>query len=281
MTGLTKPQVQFLLAPIDTWRIGRANGRPNMMAYDIRAHLNRVFGFGNWDGEATNMELISEKFHPNKDGLDAVTVIYRARYVLRVRDTTGAPLATYSEWAMGSAKSQPVKNLDDAHDFAMKSAESQALKRCAINLGDQFGLSLYGGGRTDALVQITYGHPEHLLSDKATVDETQLEPEVDPDTGEVAAQQGEESQEVAPWDIDLSSLSMEQLRELWTEAISNGHQAFADFATKCYINGAPENILAALPAQMKKMNEVAQAHQLEPVVLDFDSLRHFAIRSRR
>ena len=30
-----------------------------------------------------------------------------------------------------------------AHDLAMKSAISQALKRCAANLGDQFGLSLY------------------------------------------------------------------------------------------------------------------------------------------
>lgn len=279
MTGLTKNQVQFLLAPIDTWRIGQANGRPNMMAYDIRAHLNRTFGFGNWDGEATHMELIAENFHQNKKGNDAVTVIYRCRYTLRVRDPHGNPLATYTEWAMGSAKSQPVYNLDEAHDLALKSAESQALKRCAINLGDQFGLSLYGGGRTDALVQITYGHPAALTPDPETVDETPLVPEVDPDTGEVTdPDTGEGSQEPEPWNVDMSSLSVEQLRDLWGDAVAGGHKTFAGFAVKCFTNGAPENILKALPAQMEKMNATAVHHGLDPVRVDFDSLRHFKRR---
>ena len=280
MTGLTKDQINFLLAPIDTWRIGQANGRPNMMAYDIRAHLNRVFGFGNWDGEATHMELVSENFHQNKNGKDAVTVVYRCRYTLRVRSIDGTPLATYTEWAVGSAKSYPVYILDEAHDFSAKSAESQALKRCAINLGDQFGLSLYGNGRTDALVQITYGHPGELAADPTAVDETPVAPEVDPDTGEVAAtaQAGEESQEPAPWDVDMSSLSVEQLRGLWGDAISNGHEAFADFAVKCFTNGAPENILQAVPKQMAAMNEKAEANELKPVHLDFDALRHVARR---
>jgi hypothetical protein len=37
--------------------------------------------------------------------------------------------------------------------MAIKTAETQALKRCAINLGDQFGLSLYRNGSTAPLVR--------------------------------------------------------------------------------------------------------------------------------
>ena len=37
--------------------------------------------------------------------------------------------------------------------MAIKTAESQAFKRCAINLGDQFGLSLYNNGGTSSVVR--------------------------------------------------------------------------------------------------------------------------------
>ena len=37
--------------------------------------------------------------------------------------------------------------------MAIKTAESQAFKRCAINLGDQFGLSLYNNGGTASVVR--------------------------------------------------------------------------------------------------------------------------------
>jgi hypothetical protein len=37
--------------------------------------------------------------------------------------------------------------------MAIKTAESQAFKRCAINLGDQFGLSLYNNGGTGSVVR--------------------------------------------------------------------------------------------------------------------------------
>jgi hypothetical protein len=40
----------------------------------------------------------------------------------------------------------------DAHDFAMKNADSYAVKRACIGFGDQFGLSLYNKGMTAALV---------------------------------------------------------------------------------------------------------------------------------
>jgi recombination DNA repair RAD52 pathway protein len=47
---------------------------------------------------------------------------------------------TYTEAAAGSSRG----HVD--WDMAVKTAETDALKRAAINLGDQFGLSLYNNG---------------------------------------------------------------------------------------------------------------------------------------
>ena len=41
-------------------------------------------------------------------------------------------------------------------DFAVKTAESDALKRAATYLGTQFGLSLYDGGSTREIVRVLF-----------------------------------------------------------------------------------------------------------------------------
>jgi hypothetical protein len=56
----------------------------------------------------------------------------------------------YAEWATGAAVNYPSRA--NAHDQALKTAQSQAFKRACVNLGDQFGLSLYNDGSTEAVV---------------------------------------------------------------------------------------------------------------------------------
>ena len=107
------------------------------------------------------MEIVSEREVQGRDGKSRWNVIYRAQCVLRIGEQFG-DAATYTEWAAGDA-TNPV--LADAHDQAIKTAESQAFKRCAVNLGDQFGLSLYKNGSTDATVQEIVGQ-EHADSGK-------------------------------------------------------------------------------------------------------------------
>lgn len=58
--------------------------------------------------------------------------------------------------ACGDAINQP--SAADAHDLALKTADSQALKRAAVNCGDQFGLSLYNGGTLEPVVLGTLAH---------------------------------------------------------------------------------------------------------------------------
>jgi recombination DNA repair RAD52 pathway protein len=146
---LTSEQVGQLLKPIDKDRVSRdGKGYSHLEIWDVRRTMNQIFGFAQWSGRTDLMELISEQQVKGRDGKERWNVIYRARCTLEIGDYMGGG-ATYTEWAAGEA-TNPI--LGEAHDLAIKTAESQAFKRCAVNLGDQFGLSLYKNGSTEATV---------------------------------------------------------------------------------------------------------------------------------
>ena len=152
--SLTNEQVKELLQPIDPARVGKdGKGYSHVAAWDVRRRMNQIFGFAEWSSDVDEMVLITERETKTKQGKDAWFVLYRARCSVIVNG------AIYAEWAAGDAISP---DYGDAHDQAIKTAESQALKRCAMNLGDQFGLSLYNNGSVEATVTdtVTYEHAD-------------------------------------------------------------------------------------------------------------------------
>jgi len=122
-----------------------------------------VFGFGGWDKEILSLDLVHEHMDPNASGgknnppRPGWWVTYRCVMRLTIKDPDGNPIARYEDAATGSAQNMP--GVGDAHDFAVKNAVSYAVKRCAKDLGDQFGLSLYNKGQTKALVGLTLVMP--------------------------------------------------------------------------------------------------------------------------
>ena len=185
MAYFNDTQVEQLLRGVNPKRVHNLKGLSHMEAYDIRAHLNRVFGFARWSADVISMEQIYERFHKNSKGTDAVSVGYRAGLTLTICAPDGELLATYTEYAAGSASGFPVAKHADAHDMAIKTAESQALKRAAINLGDQFGLSLYQNGSRNPLVQkvlnLESGEKQDVTEGVPEVVPESDQPEVNPD----------------------------------------------------------------------------------------------------
>jgi recombination DNA repair RAD52 pathway protein len=148
MGYLLPVQQEQLLKPINPARVHKdGRGFSHLEAWDIRAHLNRVFGFGRWSANVVDLQLVFEETGKSEGRWN---VCYRAMVTLRVDSPEGWLLATYTEAAAGDATNYPSRA--EAHDQAIKTAESQALKRAAVNLGDQFGLSLYRDGSTQAVV---------------------------------------------------------------------------------------------------------------------------------
>jgi hypothetical protein len=161
---LRNEQIAELLKPIDPARVKKdGKGFSHLEVWDVRRTMNRIFGFAEWSSRVDQMELISEREVSGKDGKTRWNVVYRARCTLDL--TSDAFLGTsYTEWAAGDA-TNPV--LAEAHDQAIKTAESQAFKRCAVNLGDQFGLSLYNNGSFEASLDEVNGY-EHVDSGRVT-----------------------------------------------------------------------------------------------------------------
>jgi recombination DNA repair RAD52 pathway protein len=158
LTGrLTAPQLRLLHRSVNPERIGKDDkGFSHMEAWDIKRHLIRVFGFGGYDTENRELALVRELEIP-AGSKSRWTVVYRAQVRLIVKDVHGREIGHWDGEAIGDAQNQP--SLGDAHDLALKSAASQALKRAATNLGDQFGLSLYNDGSLAAVVGYSAAHP--------------------------------------------------------------------------------------------------------------------------
>lgn len=156
MTGrFNARQVTQLLKAIAPQRVMKdGQGHSHVSQQDVTAHLIRVFGFGSFDTHILTWEPVFET--PRVDNNGKATgrwdVCYRASIRLTVRDEYGLRVCVFEDGATHTAQNQ---NRGDAHDLAAKSSLSLAKKRCAINLGDQFGLSLYNKGQETALVKGT------------------------------------------------------------------------------------------------------------------------------
>lgn len=166
------------------------DGMAYIETWDVIAHLTRIFGPLNWDKEVLREALIfeSQRDETRTGGWD---VAYRATVRLTVRSaeySTGKLERTVKvseDVATGSAKNQPSRA--DAHDLALKSAVSDALKRAAKDLGNQLGLSLYRGGSIDSVVSASLAHP-HLAEKPPGAPQTPSEPEPSPEDRRAATE---------------------------------------------------------------------------------------------
>lgn len=162
VSRLTDNQIKILFGELHKGRVGtNPKGFAHVQQWDVRRFLIRVFGFGGYDTELLSIDCVREiQMADGKDsnGRDRFrwTVVYRVHQRLTIKDVAGNPIATYDGVATGDAQNQ--RSLGDAHDGAVKEADSQSLKRAAVNLGDSFGLSLYNGGSTSPVVIWSAAH---------------------------------------------------------------------------------------------------------------------------
>lgn len=143
---INKAQHEQLIKGINPTRIAKRQGGGGkslsyLESWDVKAHLIRIFGFGGWSWNVLKAELAFEEQNERGNWNVGYKVIGR----LNIHQLG----CEYTEAAVGSAS---LSQRGEAHDMAIKTAESDALKRAAINLGDQFGLSLYNNGATAPVV---------------------------------------------------------------------------------------------------------------------------------
>lgn len=150
---LNDNQYQQLLKPLNPARIAKRSGGGRQLSYleawDVKAHLNRIFGFLNWSSDVIESSLAFEE----KNEKGQWHIGYKVTLRLSINGSGDDWVrTTYTESAVGFST---LPSRGEAHDMAIKTAESDALKRAAINLGTQFGLSLYNNGSPKDVVGTT------------------------------------------------------------------------------------------------------------------------------
>jgi recombination DNA repair RAD52 pathway protein len=169
--GLSFPQVDVLLRSINPVRIlsrkQAGQSLSYLAAYEVRAHLIRVFGFAEFSVDALTCETLFNEYVNAPTERNPDRMLWEVGVRASVRLTIHATGATYTEYAVGGAQ---LPTRAEALDMATKTAVSDATKRAATNLGDQFGLSLYDNGSTTALVRGLIDPPRAPKADEKRED---------------------------------------------------------------------------------------------------------------
>jgi DNA repair and recombination protein RAD52 len=108
-------------------------------AWHAIAEANRVFGFDGWTRETVHMACVVEQ--ERKIGVTDTFAGYDGwgvSYTCRVRVSAGGVVRE------GSGSGHGIdRDIGQAHESAVKEAESDAMKRALMTFGNPFGLALY------------------------------------------------------------------------------------------------------------------------------------------
>jgi DNA recombination protein Rad52 len=137
-------QITALSAPLDRAKVRqRRQGRSQVSyleGWQVIAEANRIFGFDGWQRETVALRcmhqserLIGEEQRPGWG------VTYTARVRISV-STTGQPALIREGCGAGHGIDT---DLGQAHESALKEAETDAMKRALMTFGNAFGLALY------------------------------------------------------------------------------------------------------------------------------------------
>jgi DNA repair and recombination protein RAD52 len=147
MTGFSDQQVQSLDAPLSRANVKEREQSGRKLSYIESwvaiAEANRIFGYDGWDRETVDLRLLGE---PRMVG-DKARVGYMAKVRVTVR--AGDKIVVREGCGFGSGID---KDVDQAHESAIKEAESDAGKRALMTFGNPFGLALYDKTQANVVV---------------------------------------------------------------------------------------------------------------------------------
>jgi recombination DNA repair RAD52 pathway protein len=153
--------MKALQGPLDQQHVSSRSQAGRSLSYletwHVRRQLIAIFGYGGFSAEVIESSLAFEE----KDDKGRWNIGYKVTLKLTLHELG----AVYTESAVGSAT---LPQRGEAHDMAIKSAESDALKRAAVNLGSKFGLGLYDNGSLrDVVAELQRTPKEPMTSEYA------------------------------------------------------------------------------------------------------------------
>jgi len=143
-SGFSPEQLAALSAPLDRANVRqREQGRSRVSyleGWQVIAEANRIFGFDGWQRQTIAVRCVAQAERLiGRDQKPGWGVTYTAR--VRVTVTAGGLVPLVRE---GSGAGHGIDvDLGQAHESALKEAETDAMKRALMTFGNPFGLALY------------------------------------------------------------------------------------------------------------------------------------------
>ncbi|MGB5134276.1 MAG: RAD52 family DNA repair protein [Prochlorococcaceae cyanobacterium] len=147
--GFSPEQLAALSAPLNRANVRqREQGRSRVSyleGWQVIAEANRIFGFDGWQRQTIAVRCVAQAERligargTSRDQKPGWGVTYTAR--VRVTVTAGCMTPLVRE---GSGAGHGIDvDLGQAHESALKEAETDAMKRALMTFGNPFGLALY------------------------------------------------------------------------------------------------------------------------------------------
>jgi DNA recombination protein Rad52 len=143
-SGFSPEQLAALSAPLDRANVRqREQGRSRVSyleGWQVIAEANRIFGFDGWQRQTIAVRCVAQAERLiGRDQKPGWGVTYTAR--VRVTVNAGGLPPLIRE---GSGAGHGIDvDLGQAHESALKEAETDAMKRALMTFGNPFGLALY------------------------------------------------------------------------------------------------------------------------------------------
>ena len=142
--GFSPEQLAALAAPLDRAKVRqREQGRSRVSyleGWQVIAEANRIFGFDGWQRQTIAVRCVAQAERTiGRDQKPGWGVTYTAR--VRITVTAGGLTPLVRE-GTGAGHGIDV-DLGQAHESAIKEAETDAMKRALMTFGNPFGLALY------------------------------------------------------------------------------------------------------------------------------------------
>ena len=135
--ALSHAQVHQLKAKLEARHVKtrKANGADlhYVEGWHVIAEANRIFGYDAWDRHTFSTRCVWS---------GSTSSQYGSAYIAKVRIAVRAGALTITREGCGSGQAKAF-SLGEAHELALKAAETDATKRALATFGNPFGLALY------------------------------------------------------------------------------------------------------------------------------------------
>ena len=135
--AFTEAQLKSLEAKLDAKYVRTRRAHDITLAYvegwHVIAEANRIFGYDAWDRHTLSTRCVWS---------DATNHHFAAAYTAKVRIAVRAGSLTITREGCGSGEAK-APTPGEAHELALKAAETDATKRALATFGNPFGLALY------------------------------------------------------------------------------------------------------------------------------------------